>query len=353
MKTIIQLPYYPGEIYNSKPVVQLDNIKKILSKAEDAGFETGVQIFPGAAHPSLPYFTENMNTVLNTIKYIIDEKLWSNSTFHVPICPKIPQEGLNLGKKESINFHRNLLNSIKNTKIKDLILHPNTIYYVSKYSKNNLEEAANFTSNAIMLAKELPHFNFAYENMPFPVMSDFSANPIEVNIEPNLTTLESINKFSSAIESQKNISLCFDTSHYLITKNSIEYFREHEELLSNKNIQILVSSLSHNISNKEDAKKILDAISLPNLSKITNSQINEIQIGDTGRSWIPAINQTGYIIEEGLPLEKGVRNFDEIIGFIRENIKKQDIKLSFDIEETDYISRPNQTKSLDTFLEII
>lgn len=380
MTIIIQLPYYPGELFPSNgKTEQIESVKRILSQVK--GLSTGIQIFMGTSAET-PYRegVENFESFFSRLQEVIGDEMWQYSTLHLPICPKEPEERLHLGKPGAVDFYKRILKAVNGSGLTRLILHPNTVYYLP-YKENedrpnyekfvwgeeSREEAKGFVDRVIELAEEFPELNFAYENMPLPIRGDFELSPKGINIEPNFMTLESINDFLERTKDHKNVSLCFDFAHYLITKETIEYLISNPKLLDDIDIRTLVGSISSNgnglTPSVEESKRILDRLLLPSLVDFIrkySGRITDVQVTDTLGAWQPSIlGYEGKLIKEGLPLVEGENNYDiimESISILKEIGTKQDITVSVDVSEfgdRGYIDRPNQRETLQKILKVI
>jgi len=376
MKPTIQLPYLPKELYgvngfNGK-TPQLDGNKRILSYAKDRGYTVGVLVYTGNSNMDIyEKILSDPRVLLDRLKELIGSEMWKDTSLHFPMAPWKPDCRVHLGKEESFGFHINLLDMISDAGIKKVILHPNTVYYVpggenSKDSKNKgfvwnqnaRTESNGFLDRVLKLARRFRDIHFAYENMPIPIKGTVTLDPKEILIEPNLLTVGSIEDFLRETRDYPNISLCLDTSHYLITKGTLQNLRENPKLLDDAHIRMLIGSISPHseelIPTKERTMEILEMVEMPSLTDFVKrnlSRITDVQISD-GSGWIPSVRGfKGRKIGEGLPLTKGEGHYGDIvkaISLIKKNAEEQDaqVSLSFDVTEKDYVTRENQKRTL-------
>jgi sugar phosphate isomerase/epimerase len=356
---IIQLPYYPlADSGNS----QLNGIKRILCRADEKGYETGLQIFMGTSD-RLPYYegVESFESLADRIHKATGDEMWEGSSLHLPICPRTPDKRLHLGKQESLEFLSRLLEISRKIGLRRTTLHPNTTYLIGDSEEESFlwdsgkkKEARGFLKRTVELAERFQDIILAYENIPIPVRGDYTTDPKEVRIEPNLATEESIRRFLQETEQHGNVHLCFDIAHYLITRETLTYLKERPGLLEDENIRVLVGSLSSDlelIPTQEKALLFLKGLRFRPLQRIIeqySQRITDVQIADTIGAWIP----DGRLIKEGLVLEPGKNHYDEISEAVRE-LKDRPVALSIDVSEEDFVKRPNQEKTLEEVLRIL
>ena len=187
--------------------------------------------------------------------------------------------------------------------------------------------------NVMDLARECD-IKLGVENMPILYRGDYYNTLQKIRYEPALTTIEMILDFMR----ETNIGLCLDICHYNLNRDIINDAGTSAtpESLSELGIYGLLPGMMGQQPPVEDAvKKIL-----------SRGQIVDLQIADHGRKWI----QNEQLMQEGLPIGAG-RGGDGVLAtakYVARNSPKTPISL--DVEEHDYIRRPNQLASLEKLL---
>ena len=335
MMVIIQLPA-AGLIPE-----QVKTVVEILDQYVPVPLQKGIQVLCprdlAENFTSREYFLATMKLI--PITYI--------NTFHSAISAHKKDSKLNLLSPESIDYYCSLAEIIKKAGGEVLVIHCNCVfdhtewkYPLTDYKYIQQNGFAKIMNNLRQIAARV-NIKIAIENMPFPLKGDVTSEPEEIPFDPLLLTTTQMIEFLQQLPN--NIALAFDTSHYGISREKIDYlWKKYGTLtLEEINREGLKGIYPEMI---QEPLSVLDAFN--KIQEQTN-RILHLQLADHYSTWFP--NKVGFKaqqFEEGYIIGEGIlgQELFALCSTIAE--KYPHIPISLDVHVTDYLQRPEQVQSL-------
>lgn len=362
---------------------EIEEVKRVLFPVQDKGCAIGVQIYVGPNDWNVfPQLNAKFGEMLDHVKQSIGENMWQNSSLHLPFACRKAAPEFHMTCDDSVEYMAGLVQIAQQAQMRQITLHPNTIYYMPfedytaadflqdyqteenfrlfEWGAEKKSRYQDFIVNVKLLAQAFPDVEFSYENMPLPIFGDHTTDGRQLRVEPNLVTPRSIEDFIDL--TPPNVKLCFDPGHYLIARETLNYYATHPAEMT-KHIQTLIGSLdpvcADTIPSVEHAVDIVERIKWVSLQELATNifgSLSDVQVQDSvSPIWKPHTHRVGgRLLEEGSTLRPGQGFHQETLQLLKylSRTPGLPLKVSFDVAETDYANRVNQENALRILDEI-
>ena len=331
---------------------QLKAVVSILNEKVPSEIEKGIQLIQSG-------HSNTLNTKDDFTKYnsLIDQCVPEDHhiELHAPICPHDPKKYLNLSNSESVGTLLHNAKIAESIGASVMIVHPNTVYFteqkqgtkpswaVWKREYNDFQTMKTqirdkMYKHLIDLARLTP-IDIGVENMPIPINADIQAEPSNILYEPNMVTYEDFMEFCNLTSPISNLKIVYDTSHALHAKGILDRLREY----GIKTTQGLLSTPFRGIYLEQISVQPEIDFALKEIHG--RGKLAGVQLAGAGKLWRPYVP-----LEEGASLERN--NFPfllNIVNYLKDQL--ENITISLDINETDYLGRPNQKRALEVLIK--
>jgi len=355
---IIQLPaagWIPEQVKRVVEILEENMPVLTFPLSHNLSFKKGIQILcpkdlidisssVDSLSPSFPPLSLSRKNFLASVKQIPNEYV---NTFHGPISPHNKDPQLNLLCSESVKYYTSLAEFIQQVGGEVLVIHCNSVFDPEEWSgsltdyKYVQEKVFDVIITHLKEIASQVKIKIAVENLPFPLKGNVTSELNEIPFDPSLITVQQIQNFLQQLP--PNIGLAFDTSHYGISQEKINYLWRKYGVPTLENINreglkgIYPEMIKEQLSIVEAFKKIQEF----------SHKIFHIQLADYRGTWFP--NKDGFKPQqfyEGYPVGRGDLGKDlfDLCSVVSE--KYTHIPISLDLDVTDYMQRPEQIRAL-------
>jgi hypothetical protein len=333
---IVQLPFLPCDEQARAVVCLLNGLPSYHTP--------GVQIYRGAQGYSKQFTDDEIaGCVERNIPQHFVKSLHANFAAE-------PDKRFNLAYPESEETVLANIRLAERIGARSVTIHPGTLYSIYRGSNGFFwrPEFDDFDTMRAEIREPLyerlkrlaseTEILIGLENMPLPYMGDKVAKLSDILFEPNMVSQEDMYDFCDRTSDVKNLGITYDTAHAEISRKAMNCIKKslsgnHFRGVYPKNCHPQVFVMLHLLRLLE-RKKVID-----------------IQMSDTTGIWSEYTHDLCDEREEG-SVREGLLPGDGTLGATASRImdaisdKYQDVPISLDIEERDYIARPNQRKAL-------
>ena len=332
MTILYQLPAFPVE-------EQLKSVVSILEEKLPPGAPRGVQFYLGQ--------TRNGLLSVDAVKDVIQRTIPSQyqNSFHLPFASRYVDSQCRLDEPASEAFLGQYLALAQDLGCKTVLVHTGTTYYHPlatlpegvdrKYqwgvrSPEDLESSKREVYRRLhAIAVQYPNLDVALENAPLPMNNTSGIDPKKAFLNNMVTTADQIKNFIDYAKcTVENLGLCLDTNHYLRMLSAMAFY-EHQD----SEIRGIFAA----IDRREDTNlpMLTDAL-------LSGGRLFIVQFADNN-GWELGKRDVRAIAPSRNPCQ-----LRSVIHMIQEN--EREIPVSFDVDETDYVARPHQRRTLDWIL---